>query len=455
MWFLIIQIFLLMLVAAVLGAGLGHWWTRRRLEDVTEAHEELRQQAALGRMATRDDMRSEIATLRGEMVTLSSGVNALKMPDLDPVQDRLARVEQAIAHIRFPEPNLQPVHARLTSVENALLQLGQMVKPLQNTDLSPVEGRFAGLEGKLNGLDEKIAGVAETVRSWKAPDVDLGPVHSGILSLQLALDRMKDPTANLEMIELQVAQLEKSVAAIHVPEPDLAPVMSALAEVDRSLSSFERKPVDLEPLHERIGGVEGAFAPIERRLAGLQEALGRMPEPDMAPVLNAVHSIDSRADLVAVENRITAIEYSLAALHHMLRSRTDGVARDGQNWQPRVQPQRESRNAPIVVRPPRDLDPINPVRRDIEANLLLEPAFGPADDLELIEGVGPMLASLLHEIGVYYFWQVAEWSPEEVAFVDSKLMHFRGRIRRDDWVGHARQLAGQPTAARRPASSAR
>ena len=61
-----------------------------------------------------------------------------------------------------------------------------------------------------------------------------------------------------------------------------------------------------------------------------------------------------------------------------------------------------------------------------------------------------MLAALLHDIGVFYFWQVAEWTPEEVAWVESKLMHFRGRITRDDWVTHARALATSPTAAKRP-----
>jgi len=65
-----------------------------------------------------------------------------------------------------------------------------------------------------------------------------------------------------------------------------------------------------------------------------------------------------------------------------------------------------------------------------------------------------MLATLLNDIGVYYFWQVAEWTPDEIDWVESKLKHFRGRIRRDDWVGHARELAAMPTAAKRPATQA-
>jgi predicted flap endonuclease-1-like 5' DNA nuclease len=111
--------------------------------------------------------------------------------------------------------------------------------------------------------------------------------------------------------------------------------------------------------------------------------------------------------------------------------------------------------APAAARPLRDVDPINPVRRaNDQANLLVEPAFGPPDDLEQINGVGPILAGLLNDTGIYYFWQIAEWTPEEAAWVDSQLMYFKGRIKRDDWVAHARTLAASPAAAKRPAGSA-
>jgi predicted flap endonuclease-1-like 5' DNA nuclease len=103
--------------------------------------------------------------------------------------------------------------------------------------------------------------------------------------------------------------------------------------------------------------------------------------------------------------------------------------------------------------PPRKSDPITRARRvDDEANLLTHAAFGAGDDLEQIVGVGPMLAELLHDVGVFYFWQIAEWTAQDVDYVDGKLLHFKGRIERDDWVGQSRQLAALPTSARRPAA---
>ena len=178
-----------------------------------------------------------------------------------------------------------------------------------------------------------------------------------------------------------------------------------------------------------------------------------MPGPDMSPVLAAVRSSDSRNDLVAMENRLTAIEYGLAALHHMLRSRPDGSRTDAGESRiaPPLQVVRAAEPQPAPSRPDRDADPINAFRRAGDAaNLLSEPAFGPADDLEAIDGVGPMLRALLHDLGIFYFWQVAEWNSQEIDWVESKLMHFRGRIRRDDWVGHARVLTTAPNAVKRP-----
>ena len=64
-----------------------------------------------------------------------------------------------------------------------------------------------------------------------------------------------------------------------------------------------------------------------------------------------------------------------------------------------------------------------------------------ADDLKLIKGVGPKLEALLHSMGFYHFDQIAQWSSEEVAWVDQNLEGFKGRVTRDDWVAQAAILA--------------
>lgn len=470
MWFLLIQIFLLLVLAAALGAATTFWWMKRRYEDVTESHEDLlfhtERLKALPEMATRDDLKAGVETL-------SSSLSSLRMPDLAPVNDRLGLLERAVRSISIPEPDLRPLHQRLeiieqylrapdigldqlrnraARIEEAIGSLTSSVSRLDNADLRPVETRLAGLE--------------ELVRSWKAPDVNLGPVHSGLATLGLTLEEMKASSgdarrSDLEALMSRIADLSSAVAT-------LRPLQGMLADIDHAVSTLDRTPVDLEPLHSRFGQVEAslraiqtdveqhrrAIEPVERGVAGLLEAFQGMPGPDLEPVLSAVHSIDGRDDLAAVENRLTAIEYSLAAVHHMLRSRSEGsFVRSETTWQSRPSPATVANGAVVSApaRPLRDLDPINAVRRaDDQANLLVEAAFGPPDDLGQINGVGPILSSLLNDTGVYYFWQIAEWTPDEAAWVDSQLMYFKGRIKRDDWVNHARTLAALPGSAKRP-----
>ena len=69
------------------------------------------------------------------------------------------------------------------------------------------------------------------------------------------------------------------------------------------------------------------------------------------------------------------------------------------------------------------------------------PRNGAADDLKRIKGIGPKLEQLCNRLGFYHFDQIAGWSSDEVAWVDSNLEGFKGRVSRDEWVSQAKQLA--------------
>ena len=72
---------------------------------------------------------------------------------------------------------------------------------------------------------------------------------------------------------------------------------------------------------------------------------------------------------------------------------------------------------------------------------LTEARGGQADDLKLIKGVGPKLEQLCNTLGFYHFDQIANWTSDEVAWVDANLEGFKGRVSRDDWVAQAKILA--------------
>ncbi|MEL6829551.1 MAG: hypothetical protein AAFO63_05390 [Pseudomonadota bacterium] len=64
---------------------------------------------------------------------------------------------------------------------------------------------------------------------------------------------------------------------------------------------------------------------------------------------------------------------------------------------------------------------------------------GDIDDLTQIGGIGPRIAEVLHELGIWSFDQIANWSPEHAAWVEEQLA-FQGRIARENWVEQAKSL---------------
>ncbi|MDV7270081.1 NADH-quinone oxidoreductase subunit E [Thioclava sp. A2] len=69
---------------------------------------------------------------------------------------------------------------------------------------------------------------------------------------------------------------------------------------------------------------------------------------------------------------------------------------------------------------------------------LKAPRKAGADDLKVIEGVGPKLEEVLNSWGVYHYDQIAAWGADEVAYADANVPRFKGRCTRDKWVAQAK-----------------
>jgi large subunit ribosomal protein L22 len=78
-------------------------------------------------------------------------------------------------------------------------------------------------------------------------------------------------------------------------------------------------------------------------------------------------------------------------------------------------------------------------RLDETLGVVYEEAPAVYDDLQKINGVGPALEQKLHEIGVYTYRQIANWTPRHVeAF--GELLGAGERLERDGWVEQAKSL---------------
>ena len=256
--------------------------------------------------------------------------------------------------------------------------------------------------------------------------------HYQDVSLEHALER--------EELSAWRARFEERLAA--APPVDLSPLSGQLAALDTALRELHLSEADLAPLAVRLDDIEHRLSelavtqpaaldlePITQRLAQLHEALRALPPP---------------ADLSLTDRRLTAIEHALFPVQTRLDELESAVRGLGTPVTPDLNALLERLDA---LRERLDGAPAS---REAPRNLLKHAEHGKPDDLTQIKGVAKVLEQRLHKVGVFYFWQIADWSPADVKYVDSKLSAYQGSIERDDWVGQAGQLATAASAAHRP-----
>jgi len=71
---------------------------------------------------------------------------------------------------------------------------------------------------------------------------------------------------------------------------------------------------------------------------------------------------------------------------------------------------------------------------------LTSPRDGKADDLKEISGIGLKIEEVLNGLGIYHFDQISSWNEENLLWIDDNLLVFKGRAKRENWVGQAKIL---------------
>lgn len=414
MTYIIVTYTLLFLLTAALAFILGHWWARRRLVDVTESYETLTK--------TVDDSKAGWDRLWGRLEALDGSVTGT-------VKSQIAGIPQP----QFPAVDFSMVESRLDALHAKIDNLPQP----QPTDLSGLMARTdtivrslselpAPEAPDLSGLERRLTGLQSTLSNLPTPDpIDLAPVSEQIEAVNQAVRDLPTPppAPSLAGIETRLSSLEQRLSELPepAPTPDLAPIESRLSGLQSALGALpEPEPVDLGPLSARVNALEALIRGIEMPQIPAQQEIDLAPlasqVTDLQRQIAALPSPAPATNLSPVNGRLSDIEAAIKALEARLAELN-------------TQPEPEPTQGP---------------------QLLHAPVYGDPDDLKQISGVGPKLEKLLHKNGVYYFWQVASWSPEDVEFVDAQLEVFTGRIARDSWVAQANKLKLAPGAARKP-----
>jgi predicted flap endonuclease-1-like 5' DNA nuclease len=72
-------------------------------------------------------------------------------------------------------------------------------------------------------------------------------------------------------------------------------------------------------------------------------------------------------------------------------------------------------------------------------HIITNPEKSEIDDLKEISGIGLKIEEALNGLGIYSFEQIANWDSESIEWIENYLV-FKGRIKKEDWVGQAKLL---------------
>ena len=370
----------------------------------------------------------KLSSLAPQLATLSQNANELAESQTLDLKSEIARIEQRFDTLS--EGLVNPIRRELQAL---------------TTNSPTADSLTQKLEARLLAIEESVAAHKSSLR----------PINEKLDEIIPATSTANQRT--LSALDQKLTGYETSIVGIKQRMDQIGALLTTLDQrVDPSSMQARLDQTATELAAIRTGLVDKtALEPLDQALTRLQQMVFNMRERDISGLNNAIRTIETRVDFVGVENRLTSIEYGLAATHHMLRSRLEQASElpPTPQREPYREPPTDFAFAPksSLQTPEAALDPVDMIRTpDSAGNLLLEPGFGQADNLEQIRGIGPMLRQLLNDTGIFYYWQIAEWTAEDVASVDALLPGYQGRITRDRWVEQAQELMTLSGSAKRP-----
>jgi predicted flap endonuclease-1-like 5' DNA nuclease len=335
--------------------------------------------------------------------------------------------------------------------------------------------------------DARIAELEQAVETARARANDAA---GEVAELQRRLEQ-NTPAENEELTRLRALVAERERDDDAVIDAAITPAIDeeAIALQTWRLRYFEQRVRYLEGLSRETQAAEPApdlplqwrARDAEARAAFLEQELrqgqGTAPEPaDAAAVEEPPFAADADVDvllrwrLLYLERRVSYLQEEAAQdAAGPAISEPEPVAEatpDPDRWKWRARylearvrhlEQRPVRPEPVqqIAEPVTEAAPETPApaprpaRRGSKPTVFASARNGAPDDFTLIEGVSLQQQSTLYSIGVFHFDQIAQWSADNVAWVDQYL-RLGGRIEDEEWVEQAQDLAREgPLAARR------
>lgn len=412
-----------LIAAGLIGLVVG--WLLGRLRGSGATNEEKESWEARLRSSERD-----LDKVRGDLKSHRDQVAALKS-ELTASTDRLKLRDREFGDLEAKLKSLLPLESDLAGktkeISALTLELGslrtklaeaeaELKKPAQpdpklTTELNTVKQTLAGKDNEISTLLLRVKELAPLSLQIKDRDIRLHEwetKHNNALKgkdyeIAKLNHSLKDFDAKMAGLQASVQGKDSEIQMLQARVGDLGPLQ---AELSTLRASLEGKDSELQMLQARAGDL----GPLQAELSALKASLeGKDSEIQMLQARAGeieplrIQLNDCGAKLQAAEGKLVA-QASAAELEAevaRLRSRVHDL---------------ETMHLRALTPPPEE----------------------EWDDLEAINGVGPVLAKMLNRLGIYTFKQVAVWNDKQVEWVDRQLEDFHGRIERENWIESAK-----------------
>lgn len=235
------------------------------------------------------------------------------------------------------------------------------------------------------------------------------------LAAEAESDRLRLRVSSLKLSEARADDLQLELEKARTDATKLPELERELKELRLQIglvTELENQIINLRTRADQADRLEQQLVDLENQLAGERDATA---ESDQAP-RHAETTAPETADDVGPE---TATVETATGVTATGETATADLVDDV---------------GPVIeLRPVIDLDA--DVDRTDRAIDLVE--VNHEDDLKVIKGIGPMLASKLNEMGITTWEQLAALTSAQVEAVGEVIAVFPGRITRDNWVEQA------------------
>ena len=277
-------------------------------------------------------------------------------------------------------------------------------------------------------------------------------------TLVVQLTRMK---SSLALSDARIASQQEEISLLKSVSDDHEALEMALVAAERArdaqASELSRMGRDLRVARserQRLIEAENSVARLENeaRHREAADAALQIAKEDLANARNALATCE--AEKRAVERRLedhTGLRRQLMEAHNR-QSITEAKLREteaeltvSRMAHRKERERKQATRAPSQAKAGSEtVTACDPAPFAQAPRRLPAPERGRADNLQEIQGIGPALEALLNKLGIFHFAQIAAWTDAEVAWMDSRLTSFSGRVVRDNWIAQARELGLRP-----------